>query len=64
MAGVDLLAFCSSRALVAQRLNLPEQLLILSDGIVVSRVVVEDYSAYADAVEKADETRWLQYISQ
>lgn len=63
MAGVDLLAFCSNRALIAQRLNLPEDLFVLSDSVVVSRVVVEDYSAYADAVEKADETRWSQFIS-
>jgi hypothetical protein len=59
MAGVEVLAFCSSEnALIAQRLNLPLVLLGVPGRVLVSRVTIENYSAYADAAFQADSVRW------
>lgn len=59
MAGVDLLAFCSSdNALMGQRLNVPAALLGLPGGVLVSRVIIENDSEYANAAFHADEARW------
>lgn len=47
----DVLAICSSKsALVCQRLNLPQALVGGVDSLLLSRVSVENYMAYADAV--------------
>ncbi|KAF9053796.1 hypothetical protein BDZ89DRAFT_1056356 [Hymenopellis radicata] len=47
----DVLAICSSKsALVCQRLNLPQILVGGVDSLLLSRVSVENYMAYADAV--------------
>lgn len=59
MAGVEVLAFCSSQhTLMSQKLNVPPMLLGLPNTVLVSRVVIEDYSAYADAAIHADSVRW------
>ncbi|KAF5377047.1 hypothetical protein D9757_007701 [Collybiopsis confluens] len=57
MAGVDLLVFCSSKpSLIAQRLNAPASLLNESAGVLVGRVNIANYSAYADAVVQVGST--------
>lgn len=59
MAGVNLLCFCSSEnALIGQRLDIPRSLLGLPGNILVSRVDIENYSAYGDAAIQADDSRW------
>lgn len=59
MAGVEVLAFCSSdSAPIAQRLNFPSALLGLPGSVLVSRVIIENYSAYAEAALQADGMRW------
>jgi hypothetical protein len=64
MAGVEVLAFCSAdNALICQRLNLSPSLLGHPKDLLVSRVIIENYSAYADAALHADSRRWSQYIS-
>lgn len=53
-AGVQVLAFCHSRNEAGVvRLNLPQTLLELPDEVVMSRVVIENFSAYARVAEKA-----------
>ncbi|KAF9464785.1 hypothetical protein BDZ94DRAFT_1255878 [Collybia nuda] len=64
MAGAEVFAFCSAgNSLISQRLNLPPSLLGHPEDIFVSRVIIENYSAYADAALHADSRRWSQYIS-
>jgi hypothetical protein len=59
MAGVNLLCFCSSEnVVIGQRLEIPRSLLGLPDNILVSRVDIENYSAYGDAAIRADDSRW------
>jgi hypothetical protein len=59
MAGIELLVFCSSRNVVlAERLKVPSALLGLAATVLVSHVVIENYSAYADAAVQADTIRW------
>ena len=59
MAGAEVLAFCSSEnSLIAQRLNMPSALVGVPGNILVSRVVIENHSAYADAVVQADAVDW------
>ncbi|GLB34874.1 hypothetical protein LshimejAT787_0204390 [Lyophyllum shimeji] len=59
MAGVEVLAFCSSdNTLIAQRLNISPLLLGQPGTVLVARVVIENYSAYADAALDADGRRW------
>jgi hypothetical protein len=59
MAGAEVLAFCSSaNSLVAQRLNMPSTLVGVHGDVLVSRVVIENHSAYADAVVQADADDW------
>jgi hypothetical protein len=59
MIGVEVLAFCSSQNLVmGQRLDVPSVLLGLQATVLVSHVIIENYSAYADAAVKADNVRW------
>ncbi|KAG5647235.1 hypothetical protein DXG03_000770 [Asterophora parasitica] len=54
-----LLAFCSSdSALLSQRLNISPTLLGHSGDVLVARVIIENHSAYADAVTDADAQRW------
>ncbi|TFK76281.1 hypothetical protein BDN72DRAFT_227683 [Pluteus cervinus] len=48
-AGTDILAFCSSKnESLAHRLNIPSHLL-REENVLVSKVEISDYSAYADA---------------
>jgi hypothetical protein len=55
MAGVEVLAFCSSQnAVIGEGLKVHPVLLGLPDTVFVSRVIIEDYSAYADAAIRAD----------
>ncbi|KAG6874219.1 hypothetical protein C0995_003765 [Termitomyces sp. Mi166 len=57
MAGDEFLAFCSSDdSLLSQRLNICPQLLGQPGDIFVERVVIENYSAYAEAA-LAESTR-------
>lgn len=64
MAGVEIFAFCSAdNALINQRLNIPSLLLGQPEDLLVSRVIIENYSAYADAALHADSRRWSQYIA-
>ncbi|KAF5380888.1 hypothetical protein D9615_004022 [Tricholomella constricta] len=58
MAGVEVLAFCSDNALLSQRLNISPLLLGHPGDVLVARVVIENYSAYADAALDADGRRW------
>ncbi|KAF8892514.1 hypothetical protein BD779DRAFT_1509427 [Infundibulicybe gibba] len=59
MLGVEVLTFCSSDNLpLAQRLNLPSTLLGIPGSVIASRVVIENYSAYANAALQADSIRW------
>lgn len=59
MAGVELLVFCSSgNTFLTQRLNIAPALLSPPGGVLVSRVVIENHSAYADAAIRADSVRW------
>ncbi|KAF8077868.1 hypothetical protein FPV67DRAFT_1463251 [Lyophyllum atratum] len=59
MAGVEVLAFCSSdNALVAQRLNISPFLVGQPGSVLVARVIIENYSAYANAALDADGRRW------
>jgi hypothetical protein len=59
MAGVEVLAFCSSQnVILGQWLRMPSVLLGLPATVIVSRVVIANYSAYADAAVKADNVRW------
>ncbi|KAF8798093.1 hypothetical protein BYT27DRAFT_6918673 [Phlegmacium glaucopus] len=65
VAGVQILVFCSSTAIVvSQRLNAPTALLNEPGKILVSQVNIENYSGYADAAADADGRRWTQYISE
>lgn len=64
MTGVHILVFCSSdNHLLSQRLNISPALQNVPNGILVSKVDVENYSGYADAASQADERRWIQYIA-
>lgn len=55
MAGVEVLAFCSSDdVLISHRLNLPASLFNTPGCVLVARVVIENYSAYAEAAYQAD----------
>jgi hypothetical protein len=59
VAGVEVLAFCSSQNVVlGKRLDVPPVLLGLPSTVLVSRVFIENYSAYADAAIRADNVRW------
>lgn len=59
MAGMDILVFCSSQnTVIGPLLAFPPVLVGLGETILVSRVVIEDYSAFADAAEHADNVRW------
>jgi len=58
MAGVEVLAFCSSQNMLMKKLDVNSMLLGLPNTVLVSRVVIEDYSAYADAALRADNIRW------
>jgi hypothetical protein len=59
MAGTDVLAFCSSgNLLIAQRLNVPSMLLSVPGDMLVSRVVIENHSAYTDAVLRDNNDSW------
>lgn len=55
MAGADVLVFCSSdNGLACQRLNISPSLLEDLAGILVTRVIIENYSDYATAAVDAD----------
>ena len=59
MVGPEVLAFCSTNStLLGTRLNVPSALLRPSGDVMVSRVAVENYTAYADAALAADIVRW------
>jgi hypothetical protein len=48
----------SGNASVGQILGAPEMLVGLAGNVVVSRVVIENYSAYADIACQAEHVRW------
>ena len=53
-AGVQVLAFCHSRNEGAvARLHLPPALQGQPDEVLMSRVVIENFAAYAEVAEKA-----------
>lgn len=59
MVGFDLLVFCSSNAsLITQRLNLPALLLDEPGNVLVERVSISNYSAYANAAIQVDSVAW------
>lgn len=59
LAGHDVLVFWSSgNVRVGQILGAPEMLVGLSRTVVVSRVVIENYSVYADIACQAEHVRW------
>ncbi|THU89556.1 hypothetical protein K435DRAFT_969074 [Dendrothele bispora CBS 962.96] len=59
LGGSDVLAFCSSdSALISQRLNLPSALISRTGNVLVSRVSIESYTAYANAIMEVDSERW------
>jgi hypothetical protein len=59
VVGGEVLAFCSSsKAVIGQRLNIPPTLFSLAGDLLVTQVVVEKHSAYADAAVHADSIRW------
>jgi hypothetical protein len=63
VAGMDVLAFCSSdNALISQRLNISPSLLGQPGEVLVSRVIIENHSAYADAAVNADSREWSRYL--
>jgi hypothetical protein len=63
VAGMDVLAFCSSNnPSIYQRLNMPPSLLGQQGEVLVSRVIIENHSAYADAAVNADSREWSRYL--
>jgi len=59
MAGFDLLVFCSSNsASITPRLNLPASLLTDAESVLVERVNIANYSAYANAAIEVDSVPW------
>lgn len=59
LAGHEVLAFWSSgNADVGQKLGAPEMLVGLSGTVAVSRVVIQNHSAYADVACQAEHVRW------
>jgi hypothetical protein len=59
LAGHEVLVFWSSgNANVGQLLGAPEMLVGLYGTVVVSRVVIENHSAYADIACQAEHVRW------
>jgi len=60
MAGPNIMAIISSENLaLGEKLGIPAALRGLVSEIVVSAVVIENHSAYADAALLADDHRWL-----
>jgi hypothetical protein len=63
IAGMDVLAFCSSdNVLISQRLNISPSLLGQPGEVLVSQVIIENHSAYADAAVNADGREWSRYL--
>ncbi|EAU88631.2 hypothetical protein CC1G_12023 [Coprinopsis cinerea okayama7 len=63
-SGTQLYAFCSSsNSLVCQRLNIPASLQTSPNQVVVTKIVIENYSAYADVAYRADPSTWTQYLA-
>lgn len=59
LAGNHVLAFYSSANMtIGGQLGAPEMLLGLAETIIVSRVVIQNHSAYADVAVKAEHIRW------
>ncbi|PCH37987.1 hypothetical protein WOLCODRAFT_161206 [Wolfiporia cocos MD-104 SS10] len=59
MVSSQTLAICSSENQpLEEKLRVPSDLVGLEDSIIVARVAIENYSAYADTVQNADDTRW------
>jgi hypothetical protein len=60
---MDVLAFCSSdNALISQRLNISSSLLGKSGEVLVSQIIIENHSAYAEAAVNADGREWSRYL--
>ena len=60
---MDVLAFCSSdNVLISQRLNISPSLLGQPGEVLVSQVIIENHSAYADAAVNADGREWSRYL--
>jgi hypothetical protein len=60
MAGAYTIAIVSSETQeVCEKLGVPAVLRGLVSEVVVSAVVIEDHSAYAEAALLADDSRWL-----
>lgn len=59
MIGLGLLAMCSSdNKFLGEKLHIPATLLGLGGSILVAQVMIDNDSAYADAVIHADDVRW------
>ncbi|PFH54279.1 hypothetical protein AMATHDRAFT_53164 [Amanita thiersii Skay4041] len=63
MAGINILALCSSENPITQRLNIPTTLMT-KGNILVSQVTIQNYTVYAELAAHSDQTRWLEYVSQ
>jgi hypothetical protein len=60
MAGPNTIAIVSSENLdVCEKLSIPAVLRGLVLEVVISAVVIENHSAYAEAAVSADDHRWL-----
>ena len=58
LAGHEVLAFWSSGdTKLGQKLGAPDMLIGLSGTVIVSRVVIENHSAYADVACQAEHVR-------
>ncbi|KAH6918495.1 hypothetical protein BKA70DRAFT_1247376 [Coprinopsis sp. MPI-PUGE-AT-0042] len=53
----------STNATLCQRLNIPASLQGIPGQVVISKVAIEDYRTYAEAVAEADSTIWSQYVA-
>jgi hypothetical protein len=60
---MNVLAFCSSdNGLISQRLNISPSLLGQPGEVLVSQVIIENHSAYAEAAISADGREWSRYL--
>lgn len=63
IAGMDVLAFCSSdNIFISQRLNISPSILGHAGEVLVSQIIIENHSAYADAAVNADGREWSRYL--
>ncbi|KAJ6502442.1 hypothetical protein C8R45DRAFT_619835 [Mycena sanguinolenta] len=58
MAGQVFLGFSSSETPLMQRLNLPPSLASFSDSVFITKLEIENFTAYLEVLETADTSRW------